>query len=177
LKNFLKLASGLPTTPLLTGIYTQDLWDKNTLRTTHTGTPHTQVNDIWLRFNDLKDVSKVPDEHESINYPAWNKLPQAHGLIFDLMRVVSGTRLGRVIITRLEPGKKIDPHEDGGSHAAYYSRFHIMLKNQPGSMFYCEDEEVYMAPGDVWWFDNSKTHWVTNNSSDDRITMIVDIKT
>lgn len=176
MKNFLRLTTGAPVLPLVTALHTQNLWDKNTLRTTHPGTPHTEVNDIWLRFNDLKDISKVADEHESINYDAWYKLPQAHAMIFDLMRVVNGLRLGRVIITRLKPGGKIAPHEDGGSHAAYYSRFHVMLKNQPGSMFDCGDESVYMAPGDIWWFDNKVTHAVVNNSGDDRLTMIVDIK-
>jgi hypothetical protein len=33
-----------------------------------------------------------------------------------------------------------------------------------------------MAPGEVWWFDNSKMHEVINNSADDRLTMIVDIR-
>jgi len=177
MKNFLKLATALPVMPLLTAIHTQDLWDKNTLRTTHPDSPHKQASDIWLRFQKIEaDVTKVIDAHESVCYPAWYLLPLAQVMIFDLMRAVNGTRLGRVMITRLAPGKKIEPHEDGGDHARYYKRFHIMLQNQPGSIFDCGDESVYMEPGSVWYFNNQITHAVVNNSSDDRITMIVDIQ-
>jgi hypothetical protein len=34
-----------------------------------------------------------------------------------------------------------------------------------------------MAPGEAWWFDNAQEHEVINNSADDRIHMIVDIRT
>lgn len=153
-----------------------ELWDKNTLRTEHPNTAHSEVNDIWLRFNDTTDTSTVIDGHESIDYPAFLALPQARQIIFDLMRVVEGKRLGRVLITKLKPGKKITPHIDGGSHAAYYSRFHVTLQNQPGSIFRCENETINMVSGDVWWFNNSVEHEVVNNSADDRLTMIVDIK-
>ena len=177
MKNFYRLAENVPVNALMTAIHTQpDLWNKNTLRTEHPDSPHTQADDIWLRFNKLEgDVTKVVDDQESICYPAWHMLPQAQPIIFDLMRLVNGVRLGRVLITRLRPGKGIDPHVDGGEHAKYYKRFHVMLQNQAGSLFYCEDEVVCMKPGEVWFFRNDLTHSVKNNSGDDRITMIIDI--
>lgn len=146
--------------------------------------PHTQVDDIWLRFNDtslyegkeLSEYAPLMDEHESICYPAWFKLSEVQPIIFDLMRLVNGTRLGRVLITRLAPGKSISAHVDGGSHAAYYERYHCILKNLPGSNFRAAEEVVCMAPGDLYWFDNSQEHEVVNHSSDDRITLIIDIR-
>ena len=80
-----------------------------------------------------------------------------------------------VIITKIAPGDKIYPHADGGAPAEYYERYHVMLQNGPGSVFRAGDETVYMQPGDVWWFDNQQEHEVINNR-DDRITMIVDIR-
>jgi hypothetical protein len=115
-------------------------------------------------------------EFEVINYPAWDRLPQARAMIFDLMRRVDGERLGRVMITRLAPGKSILPHADTDAHAAYYERYHIILQNGPGSVFRCGSEGVCMQPGEVWWFDNSVVHEVVNASSDDRLTMIIDIR-
>lgn len=177
MKNFYCLTKGLPVVPLVAQLHIQDLWDKNTLRTTHPDSPHTQASDIWLRFNEVQtDVTKVVDDKECIAYPAWDKLPDAQNLIFDLMRVVKGIRLGRCVITRLKPGAKIAPHKDEGAPAEYYQRFHIMLQNAPGSLFDCGDETVYMEPGSAWWFDNQETHAVVNNSDTDRITMIVDIQ-
>lgn len=187
MRNFQRICTGLHTMPLAHALARQpELWDRDKLRTTHSGTPHSQVSDIWLRFNDLtgwenKDEAArrglVLDEHESINYPAFALLPQARIIIWDLMRLVEGERLGRVLITRLGPGKVITPHVDGGSHAAYYDRYHVALASLPGVVFRAGEEAVQMATGEVWWFDNSKEHEVVNNSGDDRITMIVDIKT
>lgn len=182
MKNFLKVADGIDVIPLLAAIQMHpELWNQNTLRTEHELTPHKEVSDIWIRFNDLEpykqtgDIATVVDEHESIWYPAASVLP-VRGLIFDLMRRFEAERLGRVIITRLPPGKQIDPHEDGGEHAKYYKRFHLLLQSLPGALFHCEDETVNMRTGECWWFNNGLTHSVVNNSADDRITMIVDIK-
>jgi len=183
MKNFLKLVDGADVMPLLAELIRQpELWDQHTLRTTHEMTPHKQVSDIWLRFNDLAeyeksgDQSKVVDEHESINYPAMFKLPAARPLIFGLMSRVAGERLGRCLITKLRPGGKIEPHVDGGEHASYYERYHIVLQATAGSLFRAGDETVCMRPGEVWWFDNSAEHEVINNGSDDRIHMIIDIR-
>lgn len=189
MRNFLKLAQGVNVLPLLHAVHRQDyLWNENNLRTTHVQSPHTEVDDIWLRFNDLTKYKKLPkkkdqseyagiiDEHESICYPAWFKLPEAHPLIFDLMRMVNGIRLGRVLITRLAPGKSIAAHVDGGEHAAYYERYHLILQNSPGSNFRAGDETICMRAGDLYWFDNSKEHEVINRSADDRVTLIVDIR-
>jgi hypothetical protein len=95
----------------------------------------------------------------------------------DLMTFVGGERLGRVMINKIAPGGIIYPHRDTEAHADYYSRFHIVLQSQPGALFRAGDEQVHMATGEVWWFDNSEEHEVTNNSADDRIHMVVDIRT
>ena len=183
MKNFQLMAQGVDVMPLLLALKRNpDLWDQHTLRTTHPNSPHTQVRDIWLRFNDLKpykhgeDIVGVLDQHESIWYPAIDVLPQARALIFALMARVEGERLGRVLITSLEPGKRIDPHPDSGDHARYFERYHIVIQANPGMMFRCGDEEVQMKMGEIWWFQNQIEHEVINNGSDARIHMIVDIK-
>lgn len=183
MKNFIRIAENVSVLPLMLAVMRNpDLWNQNTLRTTHPGTPHTQVSDIWLRFNDLEplrktgDAATVMDEHESIFYPAFHVLPEARPLIFALMAQVGGERLGRCLITKLPPGGKIAPHVDGGSHAAYYERFHIVLQAKAGNTFRAGDEAVEMRTGEVWWFDNSKEHDVANHSDDDRVHLIVDIR-
>lgn len=184
MRNFQLIAQGVDVLPLLLAVQQRaELWNANTLRTQYPGTPHEQVDDIWLRFDDVEhllkqnsDAIKLLDLNEVINYPAWQLLPQAKPLIFDLMHRVWGTRLGRAMITRLAPGKRVLPHKDEGGHAAYYERYHVILQNGPGSVFHCGGESVTMAPGSVWWFDNGKEHEIVNNSGDDRLTMIVDIR-
>lgn len=180
MRNFLLLAQGVDVMPLLLAIQRQpELWDQNTLRTKHPDSPHTQVSDIWLRFNELPpegEESRVVDDCETVWYPAIHALPQARSLIFQLMTRVEGERLGRCMITRLAPGKCITPHPDRGAPAEYYDRYHIVLQSRPGSIFRCGGETVHMKAGEAWWFDNSVEHEVINNSDDDRIHLIVDIK-
>lgn len=189
MKNFQILGQGVDVAPLLNAVLRNDLWNKNLLRTTHPESPHKQVDDIWLRFNEIPTVTgnpildsrtalhSVTDDKESINYPAWWALPEAQNIALNLMRQMRGERLGRVLITRLAPGKTIAPHVDGGAPAEYYDRFHVSLQGLPGQLFRCGDETVQMRTGEVWWFQNSIEHEIVNNSSDDRVTLILDIRT
>lgn len=175
MENFFRLAKGVNPAPLLVAVNRQpELWDQNTLRTKHPNTAHNQVNDIWLMFNDAggdvsNDIIVKP-------YPALAMLPQARPIIFDLMRIVEGVTLGRVIITKLAPGKKIAPHVDGGAPATYFSRYQVALQSLPGALFTIGDETVNFESGEVWLIDNKKEHSVVNNSRDDRVVMIVDIR-
>lgn len=179
MKNFTLIAEGADVIPLRSAIAMRPhLWNQNTLRTKHPGTAHNEVDDIWLRFNKIAEGEefKVVDDMEAINYQAWWELPQARPLLFDLMRRVEGERLGRCLITRLTPGKRITPHVDMGAPATYYDRFHIVLQGAPGSLFRAGDETVNMRTGDVWWFDNCVEHEVLNNSQVDRIHIVADIR-
>lgn len=167
------------------------LWNEFTLRTQADGSPHRELDDVWLRMNDLAkchqaaaDPSVFVDHRESINYPAWGELPHIRKLVMNLMAIVEGERLGRCLISRLPPGNRILPHKDIGDdltkyydNEPYYSRFHIVIQGLPGSTFRCEDEEVTMRTGEVWWFRNDLEHEVTNHSADDRIHIVTDIRT
>lgn len=177
MRNFQKVGEGIDVFPVLHALQRQpELWDQNTLRTTHPGTAHAEVSDIWVFFNDPTNPEAVVNDREVIPFPAWEKLPQLRPIIFNLMRAVEGVRLGRVIITRLPPGKSITPHVDGGAPATFYQRYQLMLQCLPGVVFSAGDEQVQMRTGECWWFDNQQLHSVTNNSADDRIVVIIDVR-
>lgn len=179
MRNFLRIAEQVDVLPLLHAITMQPhLWDAHPLRTTFPDSPHREASDILLRFNDLTGESQsFFTETETVNLPALLLLPQARPLIFDLMRRVEGERLGRVVLTKLKPGGRIYPHPDEGAYAEYYSRYHILLQNGRGSVFECGGESLFMPPGSIWWFNSRVEHSVFNGGSEDRITMIVDIRT
>ncbi|WP_217449734.1 aspartyl/asparaginyl beta-hydroxylase domain-containing protein [Cupriavidus taiwanensis] len=180
MRNFVKVAEGADVLPLLLAVAQRPhLWNANPIRTTHPGTAHAQVDDILLRFNVVpgNDPAKVIDDTECINYPALAELPEARALIFGLMAKVQGERLGRCMITRLKPGGRILPHADAGAPATYYERFHVVLLSAPGCVFRAGDEQLHMRTGDVYWFDNEQVHEVVNNSAEDRVHLIIDIKT
>jgi hypothetical protein len=154
-----------------------DLWNQNTLRTQHPDTAHAEVSDIWLWFNEVPtDPEAVINDIQTIAYPAWTQLPSLRRLVLDLMRRVDGVQLGRCIITKLPPGGQITPHVDHGAPAEFYTRYQIALQSLPGALFHCEDETVSFCTGEVWWVNNRVKHSVVNNSADDRIVCIVDIR-
>lgn len=179
MRNFLRIAQGINTMPVLNALACHpDLWDENTLRTTYPGTPHSEVSDIWLFFNAIpEDLTAVIDDKEVIPYRAWSLLPQVRPIVFDLMRGVEATRLGRLLITRMKPGAQITPHADAGAPVEYYSRYMVALQSLPGVLFHAGDETVNMITGEVWRFQNDAVHSVVNNSADERIVMIADLRT
>jgi hypothetical protein len=174
MKNFFKVGD-INAAPLLHSVLRQpELWDQNKLRTTHLNTAHAEASDIWLWFNDDKSIDVVNDK-EVAPYPAWTKLPLARPIIFDLMRATESSQLGRVIITKLAPGKRIMPHVDGGAPVEFYKRYQVALQSLPGAIFQIEDEKVNFNTGEIWLINNKAEHSVQNNSKDDRIVMIVDL--
>jgi aspartyl/asparaginyl beta-hydroxylase (cupin superfamily) len=154
-----------------------DLWNENTLRTQFPQSPHHAVDDVWVFFNDVSNPEAVPNEIQTHPCRAWIVIPQIRPLIFDLMRRVEGVQLGRVLITRLPPGKAITPHADGGAPVEFYSRYQIVLQSQPGVIFRVGDERAQWKSGDVWLIRNDLEHEVINGSADDRLAMVVDIRT
>lgn len=182
MRGFCKIFEGLDVIPLLAALAAKPhLWNANDLRTTFPGSPHADVDDIWLFFNEVKDdETAVVNDIAVIPYPAWHELPQGRALIFDLMHRVGGVQLGRVLITRLPPGKTIPEHADQGAPAEYFQRYQIALQSLPGCTFHIgkqREEVVQFSMGECWWIDNCQPHSVINNSADDRIVMVVDIRT
>jgi mannose-6-phosphate isomerase-like protein (cupin superfamily) len=179
-KNFLRLASGLNVTPLMVQIARQpDLWKADTYLRDYQQGPFGDTETIFIRFPPASVTAMerdARDQHEcvwmdgSIHLSAWRPL------VFQLMNMVEGERLGRVMINKIRPGGRIYPHADTPAHCEYYSRYHYVLQGFPGVNFRCGEEEVNMKSGEAWWFDNAKEHAVINNSADDRLHLIVDIR-
>jgi len=153
-----------------------DLWDEYPQRRTAPQSPHREMVDIWVRYKDPEDCIKTGDwsaftkEHES----EWLKdVPGVKEMCDKLMLFLDGDRLGGVLITKLPPGGKIEPHTDAGWHASYYDKYYVPIKNEKGAKFCFEYGEIEPEEGEVYAFRNDKIHWVENNSSKDRIAMII----
>lgn len=188
MKFFEKLPFVLDVAPLRVALAAHpDLWDQYSIRKTAPGTPHSGMSDIWVRYNDVApfeasgDYRKFNDTHVPIWYDAWTKHPDIQAalrpILFGLMAYVEGEMLGGVLITRIPDGCGIDPHTDRGWHVEYYDKFYISLESAPGAEFWCGEEMINPAVGDVFRFDNRLEHWVTNESGQDRVTLIVCIRT
>lgn len=181
MKNFLQVAQGLDVVPVVHALQLNvDLWNKNSIRKTREASPHVQMDDIWVRYRDDKkfresgDYSKFNEPHFPIWYPSYKKLPQLRPIIFGLMARMNASMLGGVLITRIPPGGKIEPHSDKGWHPEFYkTKIYVPLQTNPQCWNRVQDEVVTMEPGSAWFFNNLEEHEVQNNGQDDRITLIV----
>lgn len=178
MRNSLRIAQGVNVVPVLNALATKPgLWNADTIRTAHPGSPHAQADDILVFFNDIPaDPAEVVNDIKTRPYPAWSELPPLRPLIFDLMRLTEATQLGRVIISRLAPGATIAPHVDEGSPATFYQRYQVALQSNPGVVFRIGDEVIHPASGDAHWFNNRAEHEVINNSNDDRLALVIDMR-
>ena len=183
MRNFHQIAENVAVLKLMHQVARHpELWNEHRFRTEFPNTPHAQVDDIWLRFSDPEKcttTSNVIGDDRPVWYPAAKILDEAKPIILDLMRFLNGYELGRVLITRLRPGGTILAHRDDAGeyvHMKDIARYHVVLNGKPGSLYHDGDETVCMQTGSIWWFLPTELHAVENNSDDDRIHLLVDIR-
>ena len=162
-----------------------ELWNQHTARRDATGSPHTQMSDIWVRYNDLSVLQADPwrfnDMHYPVWYPAWFALPSLHPVVFNLMAWVQGEHLGGILITKIPPGGRIEPHVDRGWHVDFFNaKCYLSMKSSPGADFVLDYSDGMVVqnpkPGEIWRIDNRERHWVVNDSDEDRMTAIICIR-
>lgn len=170
-----KIGDGVNVGPLWWALQEHpEFWNQYPDRTAHPDSPHHGVDDIWARFA-APEVADKQQPHESVWYPCADVLP-VREIAMRLMAYVGGERLGGVLITRIPPGGEVKPHTDPGWHARYYEKFAVQVASAPGQAFCFDGEQLESRPGDIYWFDNSHVHWVTNPTQHERITAIFCIK-
>lgn len=152
------------------------VWNRHTTRIYGA---HSKVSDIWCRYNaweNFKERESFNGPHDSSWYPASDEIPAIYGICQNVMDLVGGIRLGGVLITKIPAGEQVKPHVDKGWHAEYYEKYAVQLKSSPDQAFCFEDSQLSASVGEVYTFDNSRTHWVTNDSKDERMTLIICIR-
>jgi len=83
----------------------------------------------------------------------------------------------RVRLMRLEPGANILEHVDSGeSWALGQVRLHIPIVTHEEVYFCLAGQRLIMRPGELWYCDFSRPHWVQNRSSIHRVHLVLDLK-
>lgn len=158
-----------------------ELWNQDNERTTLPNSPHAEAEDIWLRCRPRREIDSLArfgEPHFTEWYPAWNALTELHPIVFGLMLHVEATSVGFTMLSRLGPGKKVLPHSDAGWHADHFScKAYVILKANEGCVNKFPGEEVIMRPGETFLFENRVEHSVENNGDDDRVALIVAMRT
>lgn len=186
MRNFQRLIQGYDVGAMMHELARHpELWNQHQFRTTYAGTPHQDVDDIWVRFSPLEHcadpeaVGEVINGTDAVWYEAKKALPSLMPTVLTFMAVVRAYSLLRLLITRIRPGGRILPHADvDGAYVNLpdIARYHIILQGKPGSKFRCGSEVVEMLTGEIWWFNAALEHEVLNDSDDDRIHLIADLR-
>lgn len=192
MKCFQRIATGVDVLPLAHALQRKPyLWGADPIRTTFPNSPHAEVEDVLLRFEAMDpetlaaagagdETARVALEAAPRTWrEAWGALPEAKPLIQGVMVRVGAYELARVMVTKLRPGGRIYPHADTqGTYANLpdIARYHMVLQGLPGSLFHCGPETVQMLTGEVWWFDAHQVHSVEQNSTDDRLHLLIDVR-
>lgn len=157
-----------------------DLWKEITARQEYDGGAHAETETIFIRWSEDKSIHAVFNDLVAVDYPALSKLTEIKKLFQGLGQVIKGEVLGRIILVKLKPGGMVLPHVDEGVYADYYERFHLSLQSDRSNYFYVgvpdsHGEFICMRPGQSYWFNHKKTHWVYNGSETDRLHLIIDM--
>lgn len=155
------------------------LWNQRPERRDAPNSPHKAMSDIWLRYNTPEEIPSghFHDMHYPVWYPAWPVLTSLHSIVWELMTLTRGEHLGGILITRIPPKGRIEPHVDRSWHVDFFNcKCYLSLKSQPGADFFIGDEVLNPKAGEVWRIDNRERHWVINDSADERMTLIVCIR-
>jgi hypothetical protein len=157
-----------------------ELWGQHPQRTGE-GSPHAQSLDIWLRFRDPAELHEPADygaPHWPVWYPAWDILTALHPIVFAIAHEMEATAIGGILMTKIPPGCEILPHQDHGWHPEHFStKVYAIIQANPLCVNRCEDEEVVMREGEAWSFVNHVTHSVRNDGTNDRIALIITMRT
>lgn len=85
-----------------------------------------------------------------------------------------GVVWSRSRLMRLAPGAEVPEHADINYHWYHRVRLHIPVLTAPAVRFRCDDQDVHMAAGEAWLFDNWRRHAVYNGASHDRVHLVAD---
>ena len=157
-----------------------DVWNTIKHRTAHPKSPHREVDDVWVRYNPIEnfrgDLQSFNEKHTPAWYPVIEKLPAIKAVAEVLFQQLKGEQLGAVLVTRIPAGKQVYPHVDGGWHARTFDKFCVTIRSNRAQAFCFEGEELRCDDGDLFWFDNAFPHWVRNDSTEPRSSLIVCIQ-
>jgi hypothetical protein len=95
-------------------------------------------------------------------------------IVKDLESICGGTS-GRILLINLESNQEVPEHTDKGDYLSTVKRFHIPIITNDNVYYTVNGETINMKQGECWEINNLKPHSVLNNSSIDRVHLLIDI--
>ena len=178
-KYFKRIAQRLNVEPLLKLLDAKpELWKEITDRQRFSKSPHKDTESIYVRGPLKMSIYYVMWDTGSYDYPCMEYLkPALVPLMRPILEKLEVKEMGRVLIVNLKPCGHVKKHNDQGTYADYYSRFHLVLRSNEHCFQTCGNELQRFEVGDVWWFNHKKLHTADNVGTTDRVHIIFDCVT
>lgn len=173
---FKKIRSNVPVEPFLTEISgVSNAWANATGRQDKIAV---QREALAIPLRGLRKSMMFGRARRDVHESRWTTgsvgFPVARAFLEDVAAELDAD-LSRAKIVCLPAGKKVYPHIDRGEYYRLRGRYHFVLKSSTGSWLKAADEEIRMAEGELWWFDNNQMHEAFNDGDEDRIHIIFDM--
>lgn len=176
--NFNHIASGIPTEELAEYLFQNPyLWNLNKIRQSFTGSPHVDTKCIFVRGPKEFTVEEYMGTLDAVVYDIPTELVvKLNAVLRSAEQYINVREIGYILIVNLTAGGAVQEHRDEGTYAEYYDRYHLVVKSSEGNIFTVNGEDQEMRTGELWKFNHRALHSVVNNSTEDRIHIIFDVK-
>lgn len=148
-------------------------WRLDTSRQNQKNSVHQNTNTYYIK----SFVTNWSEGDKLTVFPLANNikvLKIVNEICNDLEKMYNG-KCSIAMIVKLLSDSDIDPHQDDTEYLGLTRRHHIPLQTNNNVFFNVGTEKINMKVGECWEINNSKVHFVENNSNEDRIHLIVDI--
>jgi hypothetical protein len=81
----------------------------------------------------------------------------------------------RLILAELRAGTSIPPHRDSGPLLTLVHRCHLPIITNPAVSFTVDQVDHHLQAGEVYEFDNMRTHSVSNGGTERRVHLICNV--
>lgn len=136
---------------------------------------HNNTNHLTLFF---EDNQRTPTTIESYNNDIYLLLEKDIENIKNKIQLYYQNPdliIARGLITLLKPNTNIPKHKDSGYILEKGHRIHIPLKTNKNILFGVGNTTKNLLEGNIYEINNCRTHWVINNSTENRYHLILDL--
>ena len=174
--NFKRITEGLDVEPLLQLLDAKpELWKEIQTRQKFTNSPHKDTETIHVRGALKMSAYYLMWDVGAYDYPCMDYLkPALVPLMRPILDKLEVKEMGRVMIVNFKPCGHVTKHNDQGTYADHYQRFHLVLKSNQHCSQTCGNDSQRFEVGDVWWFNHKELHTAHNVGETDRIHIIFD---
>lgn len=115
-------------------------------------------------------------EHPQLEHPAPTPALDVAPYLAELLAELPAPKLlARLLV--LPPGAEIGEHNDCGSSFQFGSlRLHVPLVTHDQVVMVVDGERMRWKPGELWWGDFARRHWLRNDSRVTRVHLVVDLQ-